>query len=116
MKTLKIVFDKENLDLTEESKELTVQQMSYNMIQNLVMAYAQNKKGLSEVERRLYYKVCDVFDKALQPTNNGQSLPEKIKLEDEWMGFIRKCKKETLLLPNKVFRKVEENIDDVKDR
>ena len=119
MKTLKLVFSKEGINFVqprdEGEGEMPIQQVTYNIIRNIIMTYAQEKRGLQEEERRLYYKICDAFEKLLKNKGNGK-MPEEIKLEDNWMGFIRKCKKEVRMNPDMALQRVEELIDSVENR
>lgn len=113
-KILKIVFDKEGLNLNDDVNKLPIQEITYNVIRNIVLNYSQKNRGLVEEDRRKYYKICDVFEKAIKPQDNGE-LATEVKLDDDWLGFIKKCKKETMN-PDRFLQKVEELIDAVEYR
>jgi hypothetical protein len=109
MKTLKLAISKEGLNLDEE-KDKTPIELSTNIIKNVVLLWGNQQRGLSEEDRRLYYKISDAFDKAVKDNL------EEIELEDQWIGFIRKCFKEAKLIPDNLLRRVEELIEGIKDR
>ena len=116
MKKLGLVFKKDGINFGEdEAKSLPIQQVTYNIIRNIILSYAQANRGLGEEERRMYYKICDAFEKALKNKDNGK-MAEEIQLEDQWMGFIRKCKKEVRMNPDMALKRVEELIDAVEQR
>ena len=104
------MFDREDLKLTKELQEKTSQEITCMVIKNIVLSHAAATRGLNEEERRLFYKICDVFDKAIE----GKA--EEVELEDNYFGFIKKCKRETSLMPDKILQAVEKLIDEVKDR
>ena len=114
MKTLKLIFDTEDLVLSENLKDKPMQEIAWLMIKNIILSYASAKRGLDEEERRKFYKISDAFDMLLKSKKgNGAILPEEIELEDDWMGFIRKCKRESLLMPDRLSQGVEKLIDEV---
>lgn len=115
MKTMQLTFNKEGIDLQEEINSLTMQELTFRVIRNIILAYAGQKRGLDEEERRKFYKICNAFEEAVKPGDNGQLITE-IELEDDWMGFIRKCKREVTLMPDKVLEQVERLLEAVKDR
>jgi hypothetical protein len=108
MKTLKLDISLEGLNLNDDDKVRSPSQLCGDVIKNVIVAYGvrgQNR-GLTEEERRKFYKISDILEKA----------EDSVELEDDWMGFIRKCFKETPLIPDKLLRRVEEKIEEVKDR
>jgi len=122
MKKLKIVFDLEDIKIANNEKgdEIPIQEITYNVIRNIVLNYSQKNRGLNEEERRKYYKICEVFEKILKALGSekleyDKSYYDEVKLEDDWFGFIKKCKRETMN-PDKVLQKVEELIDSVEYR
>lgn len=110
MKTLRVKVDLEGLELGTEDKDKSPVEIASLVLKNIIMGYAASKRGLDEGERRKFYKICDALDEA-QKTE-----AEEIQLEDDWMGFLRKCKREATLLPGPLLRRVEDLIDAVEDR
>ena len=112
MKTLRLNVNLEGLQLTKDDKDKTPQELSTLVLKNIIFNWSStgNRRGLTEDDRRRYYKILDLFDKAV-----AEKL-ETIELDDDWFGFIRKCKRESELLPSPLLRRVEELIDEVKDR
>lgn len=110
VKTVNINVDLEGIDLAAEIKDLPTTEIVMNVLRSVILNFGSTKRGLDEKDRRIYYKICDVFDEA------KKSKSEEIELEDEWFGFIKKCFKETPLMPDKLLRRVEEAVGAVKDR
>jgi hypothetical protein len=111
MKTLELVISLEGLNLNEVDSKKTSQELVMAVIKNLMLGWgSQQQKGFNEEERRKFYKISDAFEKAIKDK------AETIELEDDWFGFIRKCKREVGILPNDLIRRIEDLIDGVKDR
>ena len=104
MKDLKLTLNLEELKLSEEDKKQSVQKIINNVIQNVVLGYGQQQRGFDEKERRQYYKIADALDEA------EKSNAELVKLEDDQMGFLKKCFKESKLMPNSLLRQIEDLI------
>ncbi len=116
MKILSLNFDKESVgELTGEDAGKSSQELCYLVCKNIIITWGMSKQGLSEEERRKFYKICDAFESLLNSAKQGTGLPEEIKLDDSYMEFISQCKKESKLFPNKLLQKVEELIDGAKD-
>ena len=111
MKTINLKISLDGLNFNDEDSKKSSVEMCTIVIKNIMLGWAnQQQKGMPEEDRRKYYKITDIFDKAVK-----ENL-ETVELEDDWMGFIRKCKREVGLMPNELLRRVEEKIDEVKDR
>ena len=111
MKTLNLKISLDGLKLGEEDNKKSPIEMSAIVIKNIMLGWAsQQQKNMPEEDRRKFYKIADLFDKAVKENLDS------VELEDDWMGFIRKCKREIGLMPNELVRRVEEKIDEVKDR
>jgi hypothetical protein len=110
MKDLKLVLDLEALKLNEEDKKQTVQKIINNVIQNVVLGYGQQQRGFDEKERRQYYKIADALEAA------EKSNAESVTLEDDQMGFLVKCFRESKLMPNTLLRQIENLILGVENR
>ena len=112
MKMLSIKIEIEGLKLNDEDKSKSPIELTTLVIKNIILSWASSgqRRGLSEEDRRRFYKITDVFEKAVK---DGA---ETVELEDDWMGFIRKCKRESEIMPNDLVRRVEDLIDTVKDR
>ena len=103
MKTLSLKIDKEKLELNPAESEKNPVELAVTIIKNVILACAMqdNKRGLSEDDRRKFYKISDVLDNAVK-----ENL-EAVELEDDWMGFIKKSFRDAKLLPDKLLRQVE---------
>ena len=110
MKTLTVSFSKEGLNLSDDIKDLSPQGLFLNVFKNIIFFFSLPTKGLKEDDRRLYYKIYDVLEKAVEDSS------ETVDLEDNWLGFMRKCKREASITPDKLLRKVENLIDEAKDK
>lgn len=112
MKKLNLNIDLSELKLGEVDKEKSDIELCTHVIKNVVLNWgiSNNRRGLCEEDRRRFYKISDVFDKAVKDKTAD------IELEDDWMGLIRKCFRECELMPDKLLRQVEEKINEVKDR
>ncbi len=115
MKTLNLQVDLEGIKFGDDLKDKSSAEVASEVIQNIILSYGMQERGLSEEDRRKYYKICDALEKAIK-SHNGVDTPCNIELEDDWMGFLRKCKRESKLMPNKLIQRVEAIIDAVKDR
>lgn len=111
MKTLSLKISTEGLKLNPEDSKMSTAELVAMVIKNVMLGWGQQQpKGMQEEDRRLFYKICDALEKAVKDK------VEAIDLEDTWMGFIRKCKKEIGMNPNELIRRIEELIENVKDR
>lgn len=111
MKTMGMVINLEGLKLGAEDKEKLSQEIVKDVIKNIMLGWGQQQqKGMQEEDRRKYYKISDALE-AVVKTN-----VESVELEDDWFGFIKKCKKEMGLIPNDLVRRIEELIDAVVNR
>ena len=108
MKTLNLGISLEGLNLDAETVKLSATEIATKVIKNVIVAYGQAQRGLSEEERRLFYKVSDALEAAKDAT--------EVALEDTWFGFVKKCFKDSRLMPDLLLRRVEEKISEVKDR
>ena len=102
MKTLELKLNLESLNLGEEDKKQSVQKIIGNVIQNVILGYGQTQRGLDEKERRQYYKIADALELAEKENKST------IELEDEWFGFMKKCFRESKLMPNTLLRQIED--------
>lgn len=112
MKTLSIALKIEGIKLDKQDENKSPGELATIVMKNIILSWASsgNRRGLSEEDRRRYYKISDAFEKALR-----EGLTD-VELEDDWFGFLKKCKREAELVPNDFVRRVEELIDEVKDR
>lgn len=110
MKKINLDIDLKDIELNESDKKRTASELCMLVVSNIMLTYASRSQGFKEDDRRIYYKIQDTFDKALK---DGAT---EVDLEDAEMEFLRKCKRECLLIPNKLLQRVEELIDAVKDR
>ena len=110
MKTLSLALNVEGLTLVGEDKEKSPVELCTLVMKNMILAFGAQNRGLSEDDRRRYYKICGVFEKAVK-----ENL-DKVELEDDWFGFIKKCRREGLLMPSDLLKRVEDLVEEVKDR
>jgi hypothetical protein len=111
MKLLNLTIDLvTSQELTAEEKKQSPRDIAITVIKNVVLTYGLQVKGLGEDERRVYYKICDVFDKA------QQDQVDIVELEDSFAEFIKKVFKESKLMPTDVLKQIENNIKDMKDK
>ena len=112
MKKLRLSFDKAALNLPKAEEDKSAIELTSIIIRNIIISWATSgqKRGLVFDDRRKYDKICDVLEKAIKENI------EEVELDDDWMGFIRKCFREAELIPNELLRKVEGLIEEVKDR
>jgi hypothetical protein len=102
MKTLSLTIDLDKLNLAEADKTKSVQSIISSVIQNVILGYGQQQRGFDEKERRQYYKIADALDLAEKENKTS------VELEDDWLGFAKKCFRESKLMPNALLRQVEE--------
>ena len=110
MKKLNLKIDISELKLDPLDENKSPEEISVAIIKNVILAYGNQNRGFGEEDRRKYYKISNVFDQAIKGKLS------EIELEDEWFGFIKKCFRETLLIPSKLLEKVEETVSSVNDR
>lgn len=110
MKVLSLKADFSGADLNEQDKAVEPIQASVNVIKSVILAYASSQKGLTEKDRRITYKILDVLDDATKEKS------ESVNMDDDWIGFIRLCFRETRLMPTLILRSVEKLIESIKDR
>lgn len=110
MKTLELKLDLETLKLSDDDKKQSVQKIINNVIQNVILGYGQQQRGFDEKERRQYYKIADALDEAEKLSSPS------IVLEDDQAGFLKKCFRETKLMPNNLLRQVEDLVLTLNDR
>ncbi len=107
MKTLSLMIDTSTMVLQGEDAQSSPQKLSYNMIRNICMNWSMDeqakRRGMSEEDRRLYYKLCDDIEEAVETG------AETVELEDDRYGFLKKCCKAPSF-PSALQRKVDENI------
>lgn len=105
MKTLNLKLDTTGVDLGKDDTR-TPQEVAMAMIENIVITYANQQKpvGLAENDRRVFYKIADVFEVA------RQTKAETVELDEDWLGFIRKCFR-TNLMPNTLLQRLEKELE-----
>jgi hypothetical protein len=109
MKILKLSISVEGLELKNETKNPI--ELATKVIKNVILIWGnQKQRGLNEEDRRKFYKISDLFDKAAKENM------ETVEVEDDWMGMIKKSFMEALLTPDELLRRVEENVFDVRNR
>jgi len=109
-KLVKLSFDTTALNMGEEDKKMSAVDLSVAVMTNVMNSYATQVHGVLASERKIYFSIKDILDEAMK-----RQL-EEVEMEDSLVGFIRKCFRETKLTPNNILRKVEENIEAIKNR
>lgn len=94
----------EKLNLNDQDKLKSCDELCSLVITNVMLSYGQQQRGFEETERKKFYKITDAMDKAVELKTM------EVELEDDWMGFLKKCFRETKLIPNPLLRVVEENV------
>lgn len=132
MKRISLQLDVKGLNLNEDLKKLAPQELVLNAIKNVCITAASQQKGFTEEDRRLYYKYLDAME-ALAPVIDSELKDEALEkakadrkeallkvefleMEDNRVGFIRKCFREAKLMPDELLKRVESLILEVKDR
>lgn len=110
MKVLNLKLDTTILNLSEEDKKQTVQYIINKVIENVILGYGQTQRGFDEKERRQYYKIVDALELAVKDNS------DMISLEDDQVGFLKKCFRESRLLPNTLLRQIEDLVNNINDR
>lgn len=110
MKIVNLSFDTTSINLGEEEKKMSPIDLSVAVITNVMSGYANQMHGLPSGERKIYFQIKDTLDEALKNQTT------EVELESTLVGFLRKCFREAKLTPNNILRKVEENIDAIKDK
>ena len=106
MKTLSLKLNKEALNLAPEDATKSDAEIVSSVVENVILGYANQVRGLDEKERRQFYKISDALDEA------KKNKAETVQFEDEWSGFIKKCFKEAKLMPNKLLKQIEDIINE----
>jgi len=113
MKVLSLNLSKEGLAL-QDSDNVSSQELASRVIKNIILGWGnQAKQGevrFSEDNRRKFYKISDALDTAVKAN------AEFVELEDDWFGLLKTAKREVSMSPNDLIRRVEDLIDQVKDR
>lgn len=109
-KVLNLKLDITQLNLSEEDKKQSVQYIINKVIENVILGYGQVQRGFDEKERRLYYKIADALELAVKDNS------DMISLEDDQAGFLKKCFRESKLLPNTLLRQIEDLVNNINDR
>ena len=110
MKKVSLVIDITGIELPPDEKKETPEHLFWTVTQNVLLGYANQQRGFTEPERRQYYKISDAFEVVLKDKGT------EVELEDDWVGLLRKAFREAKLMPNKLLRVVENNIEAIKDR
>jgi len=110
MKELKLSLDVGGINIGEEDKKKNPSEIVTTVIKNVCLTWAQSKRGMAGEDRKLYYKMCDVFDVAVKEK------ADSVSLDDNVIGFIRKAFREATLVPDVLLRKIEDLVDAIKDR
>lgn len=110
MQIMDFMIQIDDLNFGEEEKSKSPQELIADIINVFILSYSQERKGLDESERRKYYKIQDVFDKAIKEGS------EVIELEDEYAKFIKTCRSNSKIFPNKLTRRVEFLMDNIKEK
>lgn len=107
MKTLNLVVNLEGLEMAEEDKTKTPQELSVRIIENVILMYAQQHRGLDARERTQFYSIKATLNAAVADKLN------LVELEDTDGGFMRMCFRETKLMPNDLLKQVETNVSEM---
>lgn len=106
-KKLNLKIDIIGLELGEEEKKLSPIELCTKIISNVMYGYSSQVRGLPKNERKQFYNINKIFDKAIKENI------EEVELDSTDVGFIKKCFRETKLNPNDLLEKVENMIDNI---
>ena len=107
MKSLNLTVDVSKLELSEEDKKRTPEDISAKVIENIILVYAQQKRGLDARERKQFYGIKQTLDNAIK---NNISV---VELDDTDGGFIKTCFREARTMPNDLMKQIEQNIENM---
>ena len=109
MKILNLNLDIKDVNLSPEDINKSNQEVMITVLKNVCVAWSGQKKGMKEDDRRVYYKLCDDLEKAVNEKK------KEVNLEDRRIDFLCKCFKEGIFTPNTLLQRVEELVWQVKD-
>ena len=104
MKVLPLVISWDGIELDENDKKRDSREIVKTVIENIILVWARDNKGLDEKDRRKYYKIIDQIETAIENKAN------EVEVDEEKFGFLRKCFREARLMPNKILQRIEESI------
>ena len=100
MKVLNLMIDKNDLKLDAEQENMSAQEIVTNVLKNVILSNAAaSKKGLTEDDRWIYYKICDKISECLKNST------ETIEFEDAQMKMITNAFKQCALMPQNSYVK-----------
>ena len=113
MKILSLMVNTDNIELSDEIKKLSIQEIMSRIIVTIINTYANQSrmKGLTFDEQRRFYHMGDKFEQAIEQK------AESVELEDAWFELIKKAMKEANLPPDRLLNRVYdlvENADMIK--
>ena len=107
MKKLNLDVDLSNVKLNKIDQDMPVIELVTEMMDQMMVGFANESKGLTDKQRRKYYRILDVFDAAKASKN------PIIELEDGWYDFLNSCKTNGKFLPSRLLAKVEGVIENL---
>lgn len=111
MKIMPLIVNIEGIsNFSEDEKKMSPQKLVSELTKNIILSCAHQRGGLSEMDRKKFYKICDALDAAVLAGK------ESVELDDDWMALIRDSKLNSKLIPNEFLRRVEVLIDSVENR
>jgi hypothetical protein len=118
MKTLNLEISLEDIDLNNDDKEKTPQELAAFWVRQIMLMWAnqprvvgnQQQALMPETDRKIFYKIDDKLEEAIK-----EKKPD-VEFEDAEFGFIKKCKREVNMMPSKILRRIEEKIEEVQER
>ena len=114
MKTLSLDINLEGIKLNPSDEAKSKPEIARDIIKSMISFWQQtkvnNRGQVSEDDRRKIYKIFDCLDKVVKDSLTT------LELEDDWMGFLRTVKREGGWPYHEVWFRMEQLIDEVKDR
>lgn len=106
MKKLLLKLNTEGIEKEDIIKNISDEQLTSNIIVNLVVAYSNQKNGLNFDNQRHFYKIGDKFEEAIKENK------DEVILEDAWFKLIYDAMKQAKMPPNKLLNRVYDLIED----
>ena len=98
-------IDISNIDLLPEERAKHITELTIPIILNAIINYTNQQRGLFKTERSLFYSVSPKLEETMK------NKTDTLEITDEECGFIRKCFRETKLIPTSLLKPVETYID-----
>lgn len=103
MTKLNLDINRTAMNFTPGTAAKTSAELVISTISNVVLLWSNQKGGLDEEQRKIYYKLGDAFEHILKTKKETLELV----IDDQWIAFIRTAFKEVRFTPDILTREVE---------